>query len=141
MHKNGQQKHTQYEQNEVSYFSILSPNFNNSNAFVMTKILTGFFWKFSCSMKDSQHAIGYFQQQVMYRVMQVLSDEIRCPVLLTLYRNGLIIDIHIFQFSCTFIEFRADQILVYIAQEVPMLFEIFDFFNTVVQDKIACNCT
>ena len=35
-------------------------------------------------------------------------------------------------FSWTFMGLRADSILVYIAQEVPMLFEFFDFFNTVV---------
>ena len=29
--------------------------------------------------------------------------------------------------------------LVHIAQKVSMLFEIFGLFNTVVQDKIACN--
>ena len=37
-----------------------------------------------------------------------------------------------FVFSCTLIYIGADQILVYIAQEVPMLFDIFDFFKTMV---------
>ena len=48
-----------------------------------------------------------------------------------------------FIFSCTFIQFRADQILAHISQRVRMLFEILilDFFNSVIQVKIACNGT
>ena len=34
--------------------------------------------------------------------------------------------------NCSLIWIRADKSLVYIDQEVPLLFEIFDFYNTMV---------